>query len=77
MTSLTTILALIPLCLGIGEGAELSAPMATVVAGGLAFSTLITLVLIPCLYIIMDNFSMKVKKLFHSKAEISEISERY
>ena len=37
MTSLTTILALIPLCLGIGEGAELSAPMATVVAGGLAF----------------------------------------
>ena len=74
MTSLTTILALIPLCLGIGEGSELSAPMATVVAGGLAFSTLITLVLIPCLYIIMDNFSAKVKKLFHRKSEISERS---
>jgi len=71
MTSLTTILALIPLCLGIGEGAELSAPMATVVAGGLSFSTLVTLVLIPCLYIILDNFSVRVKKFLHRKPEIS------
>ena len=71
MTSLTTILALIPLCLGIGEGAELSAPMATVVAGGLAFSTLITLVLVPCMYIIMDNFSLKVKRLFFGKPKSS------
>ncbi|MDD2433371.1 MAG: efflux RND transporter permease subunit [Clostridia bacterium] len=64
MTALTTILALLPLTLGIGEGAELSAPMATAVAGGLTVSTLITLVLIPCLYIIMDNFSMKLKRLW-------------
>jgi HAE1 family hydrophobic/amphiphilic exporter-1 len=71
MTSLTTILALIPLCLGIGEGAELSAPMTTVVAGGLAFSTLITLVLVPCMYIIMDNFSLKVKRLFFGKPKSS------
>lgn len=78
MTSLTTILALIPLCLGIGEGAELSAPMATTVAGGLTVSTVITLVLIPCLYITLDNFSLKVKRLFQpkQKAELSsEISK--
>jgi HAE1 family hydrophobic/amphiphilic exporter-1 len=75
MTALTTILALLPLTLGIGEGAELSAPMATAVAGGLTVSTLITLVLIPCLYIIMDNFSAKLKRLWgrRKKAEVNSM----
>jgi len=50
MTTLTTILALLPLALGIGEGADAQAPLARAVAGGLASSTLITLVLIPCVY---------------------------
>jgi len=50
MTSLTTILALFPLALGIGEGADAQAPMARAVIGGLTGSTLITLVLIPALY---------------------------
>lgn len=61
MTTLTTVLALIPTMFGKGEGAELSAPMATAVAGGLTFSTLITLVLVPCIYILLDNLSTKVK----------------
>jgi HAE1 family hydrophobic/amphiphilic exporter-1 len=74
MTALTTILALLPLTLGIGEGAELSAPMATAVAGGLTVSTIITLVLIPCLYIIMDNFSSKMKRLFRSQKKVEAIS---
>jgi HAE1 family hydrophobic/amphiphilic exporter-1 len=50
MTSLTTILALLPLAFGIGEGADAQAPLARAVVGGLTGSTLITLVLIPAVY---------------------------
>jgi HAE1 family hydrophobic/amphiphilic exporter-1 len=50
MTSLTTILALLPLALGVGEGADAQAPLARAVVGGLSGSTLITLVLIPAVY---------------------------
>ncbi len=52
MTSLTTVLGLLPLALGIGEGADAQAPLARAVIGGLAGSTLITLVLIPVVYVI-------------------------
>jgi HAE1 family hydrophobic/amphiphilic exporter-1 len=50
MTTLTTILGLLPLALGIGEGSEAQAPLARAVVGGLTGSTLITLVLIPVVY---------------------------
>ena len=50
MTTFTTILGLLPLAFGIGEGAEAQAPLARAVVGGLAGSTLITLVLIPAVY---------------------------
>jgi HAE1 family hydrophobic/amphiphilic exporter-1 len=50
MTTLTTIFALLPLALGIGEGADAQAPLARAVVGGLTGSTLITLVLIPAVY---------------------------
>ncbi len=50
MTTLTTILGLLPLALGIGEGADAQAPLARAVVGGLTGSTLITLVLIPAVY---------------------------
>jgi HAE1 family hydrophobic/amphiphilic exporter-1 len=50
MTTLTTILGLLPLALGIGEGADAQAPLARAVRGGLTASTLITLVLIPVVY---------------------------
>jgi len=56
MTTLTTILALLPLALGIGEGADAQAPLARAVVGGLTASTLITLLLVPAVY-----------SLFHSK----------
>ena len=51
MTSLTTVLGLLPLALGIGEGADAQAPLARAVIGGLVGSTLITLVLIPVVYV--------------------------
>jgi hydrophobic/amphiphilic exporter-1 (mainly G- bacteria), HAE1 family len=51
MTTVTTILGLLPLALGIGAGAEIQAALARTVIGGLAASTLITLVLIPVVYV--------------------------
>jgi HAE1 family hydrophobic/amphiphilic exporter-1 len=56
MTTATTVLGLIPMALGIGEGAELQEPMARVVIGGLTSSTLITLVLIPVIYTAIEEF---------------------
>ncbi len=61
MTSITTILALLPLTIGIGESASLRAPMAMAVIGGLFSSTLLTLVVIPCVYWVLDSFSSFVR----------------
>ena len=55
MTTITTALGLLPLALGIGEGAEVRAPMAITVIGGLTISTLLTLIVIPVMYSIMDR----------------------
>ena len=55
MTALTTILALLPLALGLGEGAETQAPMARTVLGGLLSSTLITLVFVPVVYFLFKT----------------------
>lgn len=55
MTTLTTILGLLPLSFGVGEGGEAQAPLARVVIGGLMSSTLITLVLIPVIYAIFEK----------------------
>jgi HAE1 family hydrophobic/amphiphilic exporter-1 len=55
MTMLTTALGLLPLAIGIGEGAEVRAPMAITVIGGLTVSTLLTLIVIPVVYAAMDR----------------------
>jgi HAE1 family hydrophobic/amphiphilic exporter-1 len=55
MTTLTTALGLMPLALGFGEGAEVRAPMAITVIGGLMVSTVLTLVVIPVMYAVMDR----------------------
>ncbi len=55
MTSLATMLGLVPMALGIGEGAELQAPLARVVIGGLLASTLITLVVVPTVYTLFEE----------------------
>jgi HAE1 family hydrophobic/amphiphilic exporter-1 len=60
MTTMTTILGLMPLSLGLGEGTDAQAPLARAVVGGLTGSTLITLVLIPAVY-----------SLFHSNSKAS------
>ena len=63
MTTLTTVLGLVPLALGIGAGAEIQAALARVVIGGLTASTLITLVLIPVAYVSADLFGRRVRDL--------------
>jgi len=64
MTAFTTILAMLPMAIGLGEGAELIAPLATVVIGGLLASTLITLVLVPVVYSIFDDWGRKISARF-------------
>jgi HAE1 family hydrophobic/amphiphilic exporter-1 len=59
MTSLTTILALLPLTIGFGEGASLRSPMALAVIGGLVSSTVLTLIVIPCFYYVLDRLRFK------------------
>ncbi|MCC5861071.1 MAG: efflux RND transporter permease subunit [Gammaproteobacteria bacterium] len=54
MTTLTTVLGLMPMAVGLGEGAEIRAPMAIAVIGGLLVSTLLTLVVIPVVYSLLD-----------------------
>ena len=60
MTALTTMLGLIPLALGIGEGTEINQPMAIVVIGGLFTSTLLTLFIVPIIYSLIDKETRKV-----------------
>jgi HAE1 family hydrophobic/amphiphilic exporter-1 len=55
MTALTTMLAMMPLALGIGEGAETWAPMAITVIFGLAAATILTLLVEPCIYVVMGR----------------------
>ena len=55
MTTLTTILGLVPMAFEIGEGAELQAPLARVVIGGLLASTMITLVFVPTVYTMFEQ----------------------
>ena len=50
MTALTTILGLVPMALGLGMGADMAQPMALVVIGGLTYGTVLTLVVVPCIY---------------------------
>nr|HPQ44001.1 efflux RND transporter permease subunit [Syntrophales bacterium] len=55
MTAMTTILAMVPLAIGLGEGGEVQAPLARAVIGGLLSSTLITLLLVPSVYLLFER----------------------
>ena len=55
MTSLTTLVGLFPMALGVDVGSEANAPLARAVIGGLAVSTALTLILIPTLYVILEE----------------------
>ena len=55
MTTVTTVLGLLPLALGIGDGSEFLQPMGIVVFSGLSLATLLTLFLIPCFYTLLHG----------------------
>lgn len=55
MTTTTTLLGMLPMALGIGEGSELQAPLARVIIGGLISSTLVTLVVVPVVYTLFEE----------------------
>ncbi|HZL10470.1 MAG TPA: efflux RND transporter permease subunit [Prolixibacteraceae bacterium] len=62
MTTLTTILALLPLTFGFGESTSLRAPMALAVIGGLITSTLMSLIVIPCVFDVFDGLKDRFRK---------------
>lgn len=63
MTTLTTVLGMVPLALSQGEGSELAKPIAFTVIGGLATSTLLTLLVIPVVYTLMDGISRRIARM--------------
>ena len=73
MTSMTTIVALLPLAIGMGEGSEMMKPLGIVVATGLGFATFITLFMTPTLYAVVDDIAAYLRRLvFGTEAEESE-----
>ena len=69
MTS-TTVLGMIPLALGIGEGSEVQAPMAVVVVGGLSFSTVLTLLVVPTAYAALDSLTSRLRRVKNKPQEV-------
>jgi len=63
MTTTTTVFGMLPLALGLGEGSELMQPLAVAVVGGLTVSTLLTLIVIPCTYLIVHRTAAGLKRL--------------
>jgi HAE1 family hydrophobic/amphiphilic exporter-1 len=62
MTTTTTILGMIPMAIGIGEGSEIWQPMGIAIIGGLTISTILTLIVIPCIYTSFHFGDMKRKR---------------
>lgn len=69
MTTVTTVLGLLPLALGIGEGSETQTPLARTVIGGLTVSTIITLFLIPVTFVISENLRQRLKQKRMNKGQ--------
>ena len=61
MTTLTSMVGSLPLALGIGEGSELMRPLAVSVVGGIAFSTMLTLFVVPCAYVVLHTSAARLR----------------
>jgi HAE1 family hydrophobic/amphiphilic exporter-1 len=68
MTAGSTIIAVLPVALGMSEGGESRAPMAVAVIGGMFTSTFLTLLVIPVVYLLLDDFASWLRRLFRGSA---------
>jgi len=75
MTKLTTILAMLPLTFGFGESQSLRAPMALAVIGGLITSTIMSLIVIPCVFDVFDGLKDRFKRKDAPKEEVLQTTE--
>ena len=71
MTTLAMIFGMVPLALALGAGAEMRAPMARAVIGGLITSTFLTLLVVPVMYALLDDFSNWIRRRWAGKKEVS------
>lgn len=67
MTTLTTVMGMVPLLVSDAEGSELLAPLAATIIGGLSFSTIITLILVPVMYQMLDSMGSKFKSMINRR----------
>ena len=74
MTTLTTILGMIPLAIGTGQGSEMWKALGIAIIGGMTFSTIITLVLIPALYSMMAGYGVRRKRKKHRAVVVENSS---
>ncbi len=70
MTTVAMVAGMLPVALGIGRGAEFRSPMAVAVIGGLVWSTLLTLVVIPVVYTLVDDLSGVAGRRFRRRTEV-------
>lgn len=73
MTALSTAIGALPVALGLSEGSEFRQPMSVALIGGLLTSTLLTLIVIPVVYLIVDDVAEKVSSFFHKKSGSSDV----
>lgn len=71
MTTFTSLVAMLPLALGLGEGGELMRPLAIAVVGGLIMSTFLTLFVVPCVYVILHAIGDWVSDLLFGKRDVA------
>lgn len=75
MTALTTIISMIPMALGMGDGSEMMQPMAIVMIGGLVYGTLLTLFVVPCVYDIFNKEKSMVDEEFGDKVSYDDLDD--
>lgn len=76
MTTLTTILGMVPMAVGTGQGAEMWRPMGTAVIGGLTFSTILTLLFVPVLYCVFAHRGVKNRRRKHRKQLLASVNSK-
>jgi len=75
MTALTTILGMVPLAIGTGQGSEIWKSLGLSIVGGMTFSTIVTLVLVPALYSIFGSYGVNRKRRIHRQKLIEATEE--